>query len=530
MKSNFFLLTKINLLASLDMRGKNKTKSVSLLTTIGIIFLILMAVGVFFSFLYGKLVVDGGYQYIYSTIYISAILTMLILSTTITSIKTTFAGKDYELLKSMPIKKTDIIGSKLFGLYLLELMYSTAFLLPNSIIGVIVTHDVMNFVVPFTLIFILPAIPITLGALVSILVSCLADRYKIANVISLVIYAAFFVAIMVFSFSQGRVSGSGESSMSSLINMIEGYMWINPSLYFVKQAFNVNMSYIFIFYGINFALLVGCFVILALVYDYVHSVMTSMRANYKYKRKNLTNKGEFKTLFISEIKKITTSKTLFVNVMLSGIMSIMFAIILGTTVMSVGKEKPEILDYVTKYGFLGSLAIMFGAGMSVPTGFMISLDAKYFWMTKTYPINYKRLMKAKMLTSLLFTMPTSIIACVIVACIVKPDAFSIIMMIVTTIMYILFVNALGLRLNLAFPKFNWKTEQEIVKSSASIVASTFIDMGAVMATATLMIGLAFVNPIASAVAGLVSVSVPAICFYMAIMKRCESIINHYEGF
>ena len=529
MKNNFFLLTKINLLASLDFRGKNKGKSISLLTYIAIIFLILMAVGVMFSFLYGKMLVDEGYNYIYSTIYISSILTILILSTTISSIKTTFAGKDYDLLKSMPIRKRDIIASKLSGIYILELMYSTAFLLPNSIIGIITTNDILNFIVPFSLIFLLPAIPIALGAVISILVSCLADRYKIANFISLIFYVGFFVAIMAFSFSQGS-SSSKSNDLSGIVNMINGYMWINPSLYFLKQGFESNILYLLVFYGINLLVLVASFVILSLLYDYVHSVMTSIRTNIKYERKMLANKGEFKTLLASEFKKITSSKTLFVNVVLSGIISIIFAVVLSTTFKSIGSDRPEVLEYVSKYGYLGALVIMFGAGMNVPAGFMISLDSKYYWMIKSYPIDYKKMMRAKLLTSIIFTVPTSIIACVIIAIILKLNAFNIIMMVLTSVMYLLFVNALGLRLNLAFPKFNWKTENEIVKNSASIVASTFIDMGAVIATAGLMVGLIFLNPIVSAILGLVSVTIPALCFYIAIMKRCENIINSYEGF
>ena len=527
MQNNLFLLTKVNMLASLDMRGSkaNKAKSMSLMAYLGLVIAMLVLLGGVMSFFYGKLLVDNGSNYVYATIYIAAILTMMMLTTTITAVKGTFAGKDYDMLKSMPIKRSTVIASKLIGIYLVELVYSTALLLPNAIIGIILTKDVMQFVMPFIMIFLTPALPIAVGALISLFISMFSDRFKFANIISMILYAGIFVAIFIMSY----MSRSSSGNAATIEDSIKVFMWFNPTLFFLAKAFLDNMIWALVFIGVNLLTLIVIFTVLALAYDYVHSLIISNKADIKYERKALKNKGEFKALFSLEMKKLTGNKIFFINAIMAGLSSVMGCMICGFSINGV-TFNPEQAQYIKNYAYIGSLIIMFCAGISVPTSFTISMEGKNFWMIKAYPIDVKKLMKAKLLVSLIFTLPTAILSCVILCIFAKASIFSIIMMILSVLAYMLLVNFLGLRMNLAFPKLKWTNENEIVKNSASLVACMFIDWGIVMVTAGVMVGLMFVNMYVAPIVATVALAIMAFCFYMAIMKRCERIIDSYENF
>ena len=525
MKSNFLLLTKINLFASLDMRGnkQNKAKTMSLYAYIGLMLFFMVLGGAALSFLYGYTLSQTGSNYIFSTIYISAVLTMLALTTTMSSVKTTFAGKDYDLLKSMPIKRSTVIASKLTGLYLLELIYSTCFLVPNAIIGVILTKNIIYFLVPLFMTFLVPAVPLAVGALVSLLFAMFSDRFKFANVITIFFYIIFFGLIFYMSFSAGQRS-SGTIEETSKV-----FMWFNPSLYFLYQAFENNMLYLLVFVGINVTLLIVVFVVLALIYDYSHSIIVSNKSDIKYERKELKNKSEFKALFGVEMKRITSSKFAFINSISSGLATIFIAVATVVSVMQL-KNNPDIAPYLHNYGYFASLVIMFGGGIGIPACFLISFEGNNLWMIKTYPIDYKKLMKVKLLVSLIFTLPGTIIADTVMVVIMQPSIYSIIMLYLITIAYILLANFLALRINLAFPKFKWKSENEIMKNSASLVASMFIDWGIVLVSSGVIVTLGILNVYLGAILGLAGLVIMAVCFYVAIMKRCTKIIESYEDF
>ena len=526
MKNNFFLLTKINLLASLDMRNTkaNKAKNTSLMVYIGLVFGVLVLAGFALSYIYGKTLIESGSYYVYSTIYVSAILTMMMLSTTITTVKSNFVGKDYEMLKSMPIRRSTVVASKLVGLYLLELAYSMSFLIPNAIIGIVLTKDVMNFVAPFVMTFLLPGLPIVVGALISLLISMFSDRFKFANIISFILYIGVFAAIFAVSFLSGRNQASGTFEDTAKV-----FMWFNPSLYFLHLAFRENMIHFLTFVGINVGSLVVIFTFLALIYDYVHGIITLNRSNNKYERKELKNKGEFKTLFNLELKKITSSKLAFINSIMPGFSAVMIAGIAAFTIKS-NANFNDASEVIRNFGYVGSLFIMFGAGISTPSSFTISLEGKNFWMLKAYPIDIKKLIKAKLLVSIIFTLPSALIATTLIVIFIQPSIYSIIMLYVIVIAYLLLVNILAIRINLAFPKLKWTNENEVLKNSASIVATMFIDWGIVLASSGLMIGLMFVNMYLSPIITLIPIVIMAIAFYIAIMKRCSKIIESYENF
>lgn len=522
MKSNFLNLTLVNIKAAVDMRSlkQNKKKAIPLLAYLGILYLFLLGFSAGYTVLFDVALKDTGI-YISTTIYFAAICGFLNLSTAIMSMKNVYAGKDYELLKSMPLKKRDIVASKIVSLYLVEVFYAFAFLVPNGIVNSIFSGNALYFLYAFIMIFFVPALPIFLASLVTFLLSAVADRFRFGNIISIILYLGLFAVIFIASYSIGGTKNGN-------INLSGGLMWTNPTLYFVNEAF-LSASYnFFIFLGINLALIIIVVLVLAFSYDYIHELINSFRSSIKYERKALKNKSEFKTLFSADLKKIGKSKTLFINSIVSGVMSIAVAGILAYTLTSI--ESDNFKTYLHDYGYVVSLAIMFTAGTSVPGSFLISSEGKYFWMIKSMPVDYKKFLKSKLLTSIIFTLPFAIIAAIVISIFVKTTVLNIVFLFIITILYSLFTNVLALRFNLAFPKFKWMNENEIAKQSASVLLSTLTDMGVVLALSGILVGFSFINSILAISLALVTLAIPIVILYLAIMKKGERIIENYENF
>ena len=137
MNKPFLALFKVTLKQSFDFRKNNK-KNIAFI--VPILFIVLL--GCFFSSIYAYLF---SYMLKEANVSLNVVLyamagfaTMLILTTTVPKVKNIlFGGQDYEMLSALPIKKSSIIAVKFLGLYLVELLFSFVFIVPSTIIVVV---------------------------------------------------------------------------------------------------------------------------------------------------------------------------------------------------------------------------------------------------------------------------------------------------------------------------------------------------------------------------------------------------------
>ena len=125
---------------------------------------------------------------------------LLTFTTSMSRMQSVFVGKDYELLASLPIRKRDIILSKIFTLYLVELFYSLLLLVPNGILAFIMTLD-FKFLLVIVLAFVSPAYSMLVALLVTALINTLIRNKKVRDIISGFSILLFFIAIIALSIS-----------------------------------------------------------------------------------------------------------------------------------------------------------------------------------------------------------------------------------------------------------------------------------------------------------------------------------------
>ena len=72
-------------------------------------------------------------------------------------------------------------------------------------------------------------------------------------------------------------------------------------------------------------------------------------------------------------------------------------------------------------------------------------------------------------------------------------------------------------------------ESEIVKNSASIIASTFIDIGIIVIISGMLVGFSFINPILATTISLSSILFLLLFFYFKTITKANYIIENYEN-
>ena len=263
-----------------------------------------------------------------------------------------------------------------------------------------------------------------------------------------------------------------------------------------------------------------------------YSAINSYRSNTTYVRKKLENKGQFKALLLSEYKRFFTSKYYFINSISSGICAIVMSGLMAFmfSKFSFIEGIEEDLEFFKQFGYVGTLFIVFGIGIATPASASISIEGGNFWMIKSFPIDYKKFAKAKLLVSISVLGVCSIISSILIIALVQPSIFSCIMLVITPLLYVCLTSIMGLLINLSYHKLKWKNEQECVKNSAGVVISMLLDWVVTIVLAIFLVGASAINIYLGGISAAVVLLIAGIIFYFVLMNGVQRKIENIEDF
>ena len=172
MTSNLLTLLKVNIRETLDKRKfKNNKKQQTFLVYIILMALLFLGLSTFYSVIYAMNFKTAGmvdYIYTLSLLFFGA-TTFVTFTSSISKMQTIFLGSDYDILTSLPIKKKDIVLSKIFNLYIVELIIALVILVPNGIVSTIMTTNPLYLII-IPLAFVAPAFPMLVALFITALI------------------------------------------------------------------------------------------------------------------------------------------------------------------------------------------------------------------------------------------------------------------------------------------------------------------------------------------------------------------------
>ncbi len=522
MSSELKALFKVNLKQSFDVRRKNNKKNSSSLLAL---LLIILVVGCLFSGIYGYifyiLAADLAIDFKYIIYAMAGLASLICLATSIPRVKNTlFGSKDYDLLASMPIKKSHIILVKFISIYLMELLYSCIFVLPSTLIIVFLGKDYLILLDGLLLIFVLPVIPLLVAGIIGLFIGLIADRFKFGNLISLILYLGVLGLIMYSSYF-GNSSNATTADMQSFFDI---YSWFNPSTKLLSLPLGLNYL---IYVGINLIILVLIILVFAKGYDYFHFLMTSTKSTRKYVQKSVKVKGQFKAILSLDLKRYFASKTYLMNTITGGVLAVLMIIIMINTFASVDSPEAEgILKLASPYF---SILILWLVGLTVPSAVAINFDGKYFWLMKNLPISYKDYGKSKIILSEIVLAPFVLVASSVLLFFIELNFLNVFMVFVLPQIYLFSMNLIGYYINTKVYKLEWSNEIEAVKNSKSMVLAMLVDFGYTIAITAIFICLGiFVNFWIGAVCAISLCLIVLIVMLLLCRKHCSRRIAAIE--
>ena len=531
--NNLWNLIKIEFSKSFSKNSmkQNKAKSVSFLAIVGFVVILGIVMSAVYAFLYGQYYVSAGATLEPLAILFAVVASMLTLMSGINQAKGIFIGKDYDQLASLPIKKTTIIASKVINLYLVELLYSSIILIPSGVVFTILSSNAIFVVTSIILALFVSAFPLVVAMIFSFITAIISEKFKYGNFLSIFFYILFLGGIFALSFatSSSKTDADVVSVFTSVSNVA---LWVNPSLYFVNFALTNNYAFILVFVAINVISMVIVILVFGLFFDKIHEVISSFKANYKYERKYLKSKKELKSLLELEFKRLVSSKMYFINSVTGLIMSLIMGIwmsIMFSKYTPFGLQ-PQVIEAVRTYAFGGAIIIVFGVGITNTCCVAISMEGANFWLVKTLPINYKKYMWAKLLLTFILQMPVALICSTVMTILIMPDVVCIIAIYLIPILYIFLTAVVSLLLNLTFYKLKWTSEQEVVKSSSSVVIAMLLGFGIDFVLAGVLIGLGIVSSYLGVFLSIGLLLAASIVFYLILSSSFTRKLMKIEEF
>lgn len=447
---------------------------------------------VFYSFLYSNIMADAFEQinalYLLPGLMMTAASVMTLFATVYKVKGTLFGFRDYEFLMSLPLTTRAIVVSRLFSLYLLNLVLCSLVMLPAGTVYVLRELPPAGFFpVYLAALLFLPMVPVTVGAFVGLLIQLAASRFRYRNAATLIITLMLFTAVMLLSFNMpsflNNLQDLGRSVMLSVNRVYPLALLFTDGIRgpdYAKAA-----GFIAISCGLfaAFALFSGRF------FKKINTILNDTPGRREFTLGTIKSSRPQAALYKREMKRYVSSTNYVLNTAVGYILMSMASVALLVS----GPEKLDMFSEIP--GFAQAIeraapaALSFFVMLSCTTSSTVSLEGKHLWILKSLPVGVRAIFHSKMAVNLSLAVPAILINATVFAVLFRFGALQTVMLYVLPLACAFFVTAAGLVVNLHYPIFDWTTDIKVIKQSAAVLIASLGGLacaGALMAAVLLL--------------------------------------------
>lgn len=447
---------------------KNNRKPYITLIILGILF---FGLSIFYTLGMDVILKEvNGEQYL-PLLFASVALIFVVFTTIFRAQMVLFSNKDHNILTPLPITKKTIISAKLLIFYLQELVYSIILFLPTIVLYGLSHISFLFF--GLILLLIIPLIGVLVSSVIGFLISFLVNRFKIAKIISTILYIGLFVGLIVLSFTL-NINGTGEEDPTVFLKAIAKMRDFFLFDWIYRGFVNNEWIYFLLLVGSSF---ISAFIVIFLYakfYEAFYVMLNRSFSRSKYNRKEVKSKSVVSSIISKDIKLLFSVPLILLSSFSGGLVGVIMTtfVVINFNNITVPPEATLIVDMVKS---ASPIIICFFCAMMAITTMAISLEKDSFWLIKTLPIRKKDYYTAKLIENQIFNGIFALISSLIIICVIPMNVLDIINLIIYPQLYIFALGLFGLVINLKHPRLHWSSFNEI-KNSASIMIYTFSEM------------------------------------------------------
>lgn len=325
---------------------------------------------------------------------------------------TLYGGKDRDLLLSLPVSPALLVASKMFAVYLENLLLSFFILVPAGALCAWMTSNGTGQTVLFWIrlllaVILLPALDTALSVLVGAVIAWMSTRVKHRAIGQNLIMAAYLAVVFWFSFN---LDGLMESLSVNAANVISGMNWAMPIIWMGKGILG-DWSSLAAFAAV--CVVPAALVIFLLGKGYRRAVtaFSAVSARSDYQLSGQRASGQLRALVAKEARRFFGTPAYFWNCGMGLIMLVamgVFALVKsGDLGLFLGEM--ELGELVLP---LLCAAIGFCLALCPISAPSFSLEGKQLWLLREAPVRERTLIWVKTLFQMAVALPCILISMV----------------------------------------------------------------------------------------------------------------------
>lgn len=386
-----------------------------------------------------------------------------------------FNSKDFELLRSLPIKESTILTSKIIMLVFTNYLFLIPCMFIPGIVYFIKSDISWIFFVYLACSFLVtPLIPIIISSVISFFIGNISSKFKYKNAILIVGSIALLVAYIAMI---GHMDTIAQKLLENSSSIIEAVSKLYPPVnYYVEGLQNNSFLDILMFIVISIVPFIIFIILFAKIFKTLNSKMNESYKANNYELRELKTSSSTVALITKEFNRYFSSYIYVLNTSIGVILLPIFSI----AIVVFGAEKINLLlnlnidTNMIKPQII--LMVLFMIITSCTTHCSISLEGKNLWVLKSLPIKVTSIFKSKIFMNLILITPVAIVSFIPIAMKLKFDTYFIMIMTATILAVSIFTALIGIIANLIFPNLEWKNEVAVVKTSISVMVTIFGSM------------------------------------------------------
>lgn len=433
---------------------------------------------------------SGGVSYVLIRIGagdLAVLLLALAVSLTVLVFTTLRAGAvlfdlgSYERLIAMPLRPTAIAASRFLGMYGFEAALALLVLLPGAAVyGALLHPDFAFYPMMLAGALALPAIPMTVGALLGALVYGLSARMRRKNLAAVALSMLALLAVLAGTMALQLWGGSDDLEILNLTRALFDRMAAAypPAGWFARSVLRGDLG------GCALFLLgsVGVFALAAALVGKrlqpicallgAHALRTDFRLR-KQRRRTVDA-----ALFQREFRRYFASPVYVTNTLTGNLLAVLMCVglcIAGTR--SVFAQLPLPVDALTR---LMPLVLAAPFLLSPSSCCAVSMEGRQFWIVKSLPVPAWAVLRAKVGVNLALALPCWALCEGLLLHALRPSGAEAVWLVLLPLGYILWGAVTGLWINLRAPMLNWESERQPVKQGRALVLMMLAGLAGVL--------------------------------------------------
>ena len=409
-----------------------------------------------------------------------------------------FSCKDNDMLLAMPLKRSTIVFLRVWKFYVFEVLYNALFITPVILVYLLHAKPGAEFlVVAALMVFILPIIPVAISCVAGAISTAVSLRAKHKNLAQTVATFVFLIVVLIFSFGfNGMMDGLGSVAADLNTKIVKVYYQARA---IVDLARGFSFGELIGFLAVNLAVVGAVILVMGRFYfQIVSRINVAPRAEIKGKLEFAPRKPMW-AVARKEIRRYFNTPVLVSNTWI-GLM--LFLLAVGAACL----KSDELIAMVTAeedfpitaeqiYTFLPTATIVlvtFSSLLTYITTTMISLEREAFNTLKALPISGTKALLAKVLASLILTVPALIAGALAMAIRFRFGWVETGLILAAALILPLATELFGILVDLKYARFDAESDAEIVKQSTGVMVSAFAGLGVVVPTIAVTVAIAVV--------------------------------------